>query len=349
MNRRVTAVTVVFALLASLVLSACGSKPAEKPAAPAPAAPASSQPAAAKELDKPKEKYVQFAGATSGGTYFLLANAFANLTTKKLGVQGSAVSTPGSPKILELLHKGEADLGIAQAGVALDASKKEGQFKGKDITKFRSVSYLYPNVMQFVVRKDANIKSLEDLKGKKVAVGAVGSATELNSFDMFRAAGIDYRTKKEFTPEYVSEAQSVELMKNKQVVASNMIAALGSSAMLELMTSGDFELLPIPDAVVAKMKEFSPAWFAYEIAANTYKNQPKAVKTFAVANWLYARADASEELVYWVLRTIYESPEDLKAAHKVTEEITLKNSQNGIVVPLHKGAERYYKEKGALK
>lgn len=293
---------------------------------------------------------IQICGATSGGTYFLLSNAIAQLLNDNLdNVSASAQSTAGTPAILRLLEKGEAEFGFGQAGVADDAINGRGNFEGQKLTNIKAVTYMYPNVMQIAVRKDANIKSFADFKGKAFAVGATGSATEINSRDLAEVFGLDYLEKKDFKPEFTSESQSVDLLKNKQVAGANLIAALGSAAMMDLMSTGDYEVLPIGADVVAKLQEKSKAYFPVTIPANTYPNQPNDVETYAVANWIFTRADLSEEVVYDVVKTMYEKADTLAKAHKAAGSMKPENVINGQTVELHPGAEKYFKEIGAIK
>lgn len=298
------------------------------------------------EEKKDMPKFVTVAGATSGGTYFLIANAMSQLFNEKIpGMNATAQSTSGTPKILETLNGGEAELGLAQAGIAENAVNGKGQFERKQMDNIAGVTFLYPNVVQFVVRKDAGIKQPEDLKGKKLAVGAVGSAVEVNSKDLFE--GLKFNYPNDITPEYVSEAQAADLLKNKQVIGANLASALGSSAMLDIMSSGDFELLPISEEIVQTLhKEINVAYYPIVIPANTYPNQPEPVPSIAVANWLVARADVSEDFIYETLKVIYENQEHLVNAHKVMEHTKLESALNGQTVPLHPGAVKFYKDKG---
>lgn len=291
-------------------------------------------------------EYATIAGATSGGTFFLLANAFAQLLNENIaGISASAESTPGSPVILELLNNGDGELGIAQAGVADEAYHGKGQFEGNPLENISQVTYLYPNVMQMVVRKDAGVESVADLEGKTVAVGASGSATELNSKDLITAAGIDYPDG--ITAEYTSETQSVDLLRNRQADAANMIASLGSASMLDIMSTGDFEILPIEPEIVEKLQsEVNPAYYEFTIPANTYPNQPEPVQTFAVANWLHARTDVSEYFVYETLSILYDNLDFMIETHQVTENIKLEDALNGQTIPLHPGAIKFYEDNG---
>ena len=293
---------------------------------------------------------IQICGATSGGTYFLLANAIAQVLNTKMpnDFKASAQSTAGTPVAIRLMEKKEADFAFGQAGIAKTAIDGTGGFEKKFIN-IASATYVYPNVMQIAVPKDANIRSFADFKGKSFVVGASGSATELNSRDMAAVYGLDYLVRKDFTPEYSSEAQSVELLKNRQAVGANLIAGIGAASAMDLMSSEKFELLEFPKDKVDELRKLNIAYFNYVIPANTYPNQPNPVNTFAVANYIFCRKDLPEDVVYKFVKTIYENQADLVAVHKAAGDIKKENAVNGLTVPLHVGAEKYFKEIGALK
>lgn len=332
--RKMLALVLVVALAATLAVG-CGG--------------GASQPAAEK-AEKKAPQMVQICGATSGGTYFLLANAIAQMVNTKYpdDFKASAQSTAGTPINLRLLENKEADFAFGQAGIAKEALDGVGSFDKKH-TNISSVTYVYPNVMQVPAAADAKITKFADFKGKHFAVGASGSATELNSRDMAKMAGLDYLEKKDFTPEFTSEAQSAELLKNRQAEGACMIGALGSAAMMDIMSTGKFQLLQFSDEEIAALNKMNPAYFKFIIPANTYPNQPNDVQTFAVANYVFARKDLPEELVYTFTKAIYENRAELVNAHKVAQNIDPKNAVSGLTVPLHPGAEKYYKEIGAVK
>lgn len=332
--RKYKGILISLVLGLAMVLSACGAE--------------STNGETKNESDSKSKDYPKFltvAGATSGGTYFLLANAMAQLFGNEFPeIDTNAQSTPGSPVILENIDKAKAELGIAQAGVAQEAFNGTGQFEGKKLEKIRQLTYFYPNVMQFVVRKDAGINEIKDIDGKKIAVGAAGSATELNSQDLVKAAGLKYD---DITPEYVSEAQAVELLRNRQVDGANMIAALGSSNMLDILSTGEYEIVQIKEETVKTLaEEVNAAYYPFTIPADTYPNQPEPIETFAVANWLHGSADLSEEFVYDLLTKLYDNVDFLVDTHKVAENIKLENALDGKTIPLHDGAIKFFKEKG---
>jgi TRAP transporter TAXI family solute receptor len=292
---------------------------------------------------------IQICGATSGGTYFLLANAIAQVLNTKMpdDFRASAQSTAGTPINIRLIEKKEADFAFGQAGIAKNALDGVGGFEQK-FTNLACTTYVYPNVMQVAVSKEANIKSFADFKGKSFVVGASGSATEMNSRDMAKVYGLDYLTKKDFTPEFSSETQSVELLKNRQAVGANLIAGLGAASVMELMSSDKFELLDFPEDKIAELNKINPAYFKYVIEPNTYPNQPKPVTTFAVANYIFCRKDLPDDVVYKFTKALYEYQAELTAVHKAAANIKKENAVNGRTVPLHPGAAKYLKEIGAI-
>ena len=289
-------------------------------------------------------KYVTIDGATSGGTYFLLANALAQLINNEFpDIDANAKSTPGGPVILEDIQTGQAELGISQAGVAEQAFYGKGQFEGEPKDKIRQITYFYPNVMQFVVKKDAGIQSIEDLAGKAIGVGASGSATELNTQDLIHAVGLTYD---DIRAEYISESQSIELLRNNQIVGANMIAALGSSNVLDILSTGDYEIVEISEETINKLMEMNPSYYPYTIPADTYPNQPEPIQTYAVANWLHGSADLSEQFVYELLQVIYDNVDFLANTHAVANNIKIENALEGQTIPLHDGAVKFFEEQG---
>ena len=294
---------------------------------------------------------IQICGATSGGTYFLLSNAIAQMLNTRLPETflASAQSTAGTPVILRLLETGEAEFGFGQAGIAKNALDGVGGFEQK-FTNISSVTYVFPNVMQVIVCREANIKTFADLRGQSFAVGASGSATEMNSRDMAQIYGMGYLdpATRDFTPQFTSEAQSVELMQNRQAIGANMISGLGSATAVELMSSGRFEFLEFSEESVAALMAINPAYFPFVIPANMFPNQPEPVHTFAVANFIFARKDLPEDMVYAFVRAIYEYVDDIIMVHHVASSITPENAVNGLTVPLHPGAERFFREIGAI-
>lgn len=293
-----------------------------------------------------KGALVNVATATTGGVYYPLGNALAKMWSDKLGVKGSAQATAGTAQNITLFEKKEAEIAFAQNGVVATAYKGEDQFKDHANKDLRAMTYLYPNVMHFVVRKDSGIKSIKDLAGKKIVPGTVGSATEINTKEMLSLYDLDYSNKKNIKADFVGYNEAAELMKNKQADATMIAGGLPTAAIIDMASSFDLQLLSIEPDMIKKITEKYPWYFEYVIPKNSYKGQTEDIHTLAVANILLVRKDLSDDLVYALTKAIYENTDQLVAAHETAKYIKLQNALDGLTCPLHPGAEKFYKEKG---
>jgi TRAP transporter TAXI family solute receptor len=203
---------------------------------------------------------------------------------------------------------------------------------------------IYPNYIQVVASKESGIKTLADLKGKRLSVGAPKSGTELNARAILQGAGLTYQDLGKV--EYLPFNESVELMKNRQLDATLQSAGLGVASIRDLATSVDIVVVEIPATVVDKVG--SP-YVKATIPANTYGGQTAPVQTAAIVNYLVTHSDVKDETVYQMTKAIYESLPDLAAAHAAAKDIKLESALSGMPVPMHPGAERYLKEKGITK
>ena len=285
-------------------------------------------------------------GGTSG-VYYPLGVALGNAIGKAMpSVKTSVQATKASVENLNLLQAGRGEIAFTLGDSLSDAWKgnEEAGFK-TPLKKLRGVAAIYPNYIQIVARADAGIKSIADLKGKKVSVGAPKSGTELNARVIFHAAGIAY---KDFAKtEYLPFGESVELMKNRQLDATLQSAGLGVSSLRDLATSVDIVVVAIPPDVIKKTSD--PAYLPATIPASTYRGQAADVPTAAVQNYLVTHEGVSNDVAYGMTKALWTSLGDLVAAHSAAKAIDLKHALEGMPVPLHPGAEKYYKEVGVLK
>ncbi len=210
--------------------------------------------------------------------------------------------------------------------------------------KLRTIGAIYPNYIQIVATADSGVKTLADLKGKSLSVGAPKSGTELNSRAILAAAGLSYKDIGKV--EYLPFAESVDLMKNRQLNATLQSAGLGVASLKDLSTSTEITVVSVPKEVVEKI---GPPFVPVLIPANTYAGQDKDVPTAAVINYLVTSAAVSDDLAYQMTKLIFESLPELANSHAAGKEIRLETAATGSPVPLHPGAIRYYKEKGLIK
>ncbi len=292
----------------------------------------------------------QFINVLTGGTsgvYYPLGVALANVIGKAMpGVKTSVQATKASVENLNLLEAGRGEVAFTLGDSLSDAWKgnEEAGFK-TPLKKLRGIAAIYPNYIQIVARADAGIKTLADLKGKKISVGAPKSGTELNARAILAAAGITY---KDFSKvEYLPFGESVELMKNRQLDVTLQSAGLGVSSLRDLATSVDIMVVPIPADVIKKTND--PAYLAAVIPANTYRGQTTDVPTAAVQNFLVTYDGVSNDTVYGITKALWTGLDQLVAAHSAAKAIDPKHALDGMPVPLHPGAEKYYKEAGLMK
>jgi TRAP transporter TAXI family solute receptor len=285
-------------------------------------------------------------GGTSG-VYYPMGVALSQVYGKAMpGAKTSAQVTKASAENLNLLQAGRGEIAFTLGDALNEAWKgnEEAGFK-TPLKKLRTIAAIYPNYIQIVANADSGIKTLADLKGKRIAVGAPKSGTELNARDIFRGAGMSY---KDFAKvEYLPFGESVELMKNRQLDATLISAGLGVAAIRDLATSVKIVIVPVPADVVAKIGE--AAYQVGTVPAGTYNGQTDAVATVAIQNFLVSHEGVSTDAAYKMTKAIFEHLPDLQAAHAAAKAITRENAAKAPPAPLHAGAEKYYREIGLIK
>jgi TRAP transporter TAXI family solute receptor len=283
-------------------------------------------------------------GGTSG-VYYPLGVAISKILTDKVpGSRPSVQATKGSVENLNLIQggKGEIAFTLGDSLAAAVLGHEDAGFKAK-LDKVQTIGAIYPNYVQIVASQESGIKSLADLKGKRVSVGAPKSGTELNARAILAAAGMSYQDLGKV--EYLDFAQSVELIKNRQLDATLQSAGLGVASIRDLAASLPVTVVAVPADIAQKMGD---PFFAATIPANTYEGQTAEVATVAVPNFLVTRADLSPDLVYNITKAIYENLDELKAAHAAAKGISLDKAAKGSPAPLHPGALKYFTEKNVL-
>ncbi|MDN5788737.1 TAXI family TRAP transporter solute-binding subunit [Pseudorhodobacter sp.] len=291
----------------------------------------------------------EFINVLTGGTsgvYYPVGSALATLYGEKIpNVQAQVQSTKASVENLNLLQQGKGELALALGDSVKFAweGNADAGFKAP-LDKLRGVAAAYPNYIQIAATADSGIKVLADLKGKSLSVGAPKSGTELNTRAILEAAGMSYEDLGKV--EYLPFAESVELQKNRQLDATVQSAGLGVASIKDLATSMPTTMVAVPADVVEKL---GAPFVAGVIPAGTYEGQTEDVPTVAIMNFFVTSADVPEETVYQMTKVMFENLPTLVAAHKSAAGITLDTALNGMPLPLHPGAERYYKEVGLIK
>jgi uncharacterized protein len=291
------------------------------------------------------EQFVNILTGGTSGVYYPMGNALSSIFAKVLpDAKVSVQATKASVENLNLLQAGRGELAFTLGDSLTQAwaGVEEAGYKAP-LTKLRSVAAIYPNYIQIVATADSGIKTLADLKGKKVSVGAPKSGTELNARAVFKAAGLTYDDMK---VQYLPFGESVELMKNKQLDATLQSAGLGVSSIRDLASGDDIVIVPVPADLIARIGD--AAYLSAVVPANTYKGQTADVPTAAVRNFLITHQGVPEPVVYAMTKAMFDNLPELMAAHSAAREISPEHAAKS-PIPLHPGAERYYREKGLLK
>jgi uncharacterized protein len=294
-----------------------------------------------------QQQFINVLTGGQSGVYYPLGVALSQIFSKDIpNVRSTAQVTRASAENLNLLQAGRGELGLTLADALSDAwnGNEEAGFKSK-LDKLRGLSATYNNYVQIVASADSGIKTLADLKGKRISVGAARSGTELNARAVFKAAGLAYTDLAKV--EYLPFGESVELMKNRQLDATLQSAGLGVASIRDLGTAIKIVVIPVPADVIAKIG--NPAYQPAVIPANTYTGQTEDVPTAAIPNFLVTHSGVSDELAYQMAKAMYANLDTLYAAHNAAKVIKRENAIKGMPVPLHPGAERYYKEVGLIR
>lgn len=283
---------------------------------------------------------------STGGTYFALGGAMANAINDKLAdkkITITAQSTGASVENMNLINAGEMDLGIAMNNVAANAFDGVGAFSSP-VTNVSSIGVVYNEVYQIVANAATGAKNVEDLKGKKVAIGPAGSGTLGLSQKIFTAAGLD--PNKDIQPQSDSFGDAATKMQDGHIDAACNVLAVPASSIIEMTTSMKLAYVNISDDILETLQATEPYFVRKVIPAGTYDGQTEDINTITCKAALYCRADLDEETVYQITKAFYESGDVIAAAHATGKEVQLEGCLEGITTPIHPGAARYYKEMG---
>ncbi len=278
------------------------------------------------------------------GTYYAYGGIIGQYIKNNAGITVNAVSTGGSKDNIQGIDAGDYQLGTVQSDVMDYAWNGTRSFeKDGKINTFRTVAGLYAEAVQLVTTND-DVKSVADLKGKKVSIGAPGSGVYFNAMDVLSAAGL---TEKDIKPQYQNFDESADALKNGQIDAAFIVAGAPTPAITELcMTNSKARIVPVDGAIADKLMKENTFYSVYKVPANTYTNQKEDVLTVTVKATLIVDANASEEDVYNLTAAIFENKDAIAKEHAKGAELSLENATDGMTVPFHAGAAKYFKEKG---
>lgn len=285
--------------------------------------------------------------ATGGntGTYYAYGTAVGQILGEKTGYTFTIQSTGASKVNIQLMGQGEVELAIVQNDVMDYAYKGTDLFEGEQETGFSAMAALYAEVCQIVANPGAGISSIEDLKGKRVSVGAAGSGVEFNSKQILAAYGISFD---DINKQNLDFSTSADALKDNKIDAFFCTAGAPTTAISDLSTSNNIILLAIDDAHAAQLIADYPFYTQYPIPGGTYKGTDADVMTLAVKATFIVSPKLSEDVVYNMTKALFENKDTIVAAHAKGSELDLNYAVEGISVPFHPGAEKYFREAGAI-
>ncbi|MGJ8455194.1 TAXI family TRAP transporter solute-binding subunit [Pseudothermotoga sp. U03pept] len=288
--------------------------------------------------------FLTIATGGTAGVYYPLGAAMADIWTRNLkNVNASAQSSGASVANVNLLKNKDVDVIFVQNDVAFYAYSGIELFKDNPYKSIRGLATLYPETIQIVALADKGINSVYDLKGKRVAVGAAGSGTEVNARHILMAAGITYSDIK---VQYLSFAEAADNLKNENIDAAFVTAGHPTAAIIDVAAVKKITIIPVDEKIVQILQKNYPFYTKIVIPAGTYKGVDRDTETVAVKAMLAVREDLSADLVYEMLKTMYANQKRLIEAHAKGEMILPETGKEGMSIPLHPGAERFFKEMG---
>ncbi|MBV1758426.1 MAG: TAXI family TRAP transporter solute-binding subunit [Dethiosulfatibacter sp.] len=344
MNKKRIAALLSVVLVLAMVLSACGgTTPAPTTAAPTTTAGAETTTAGEPELDR-SQYFITVATGPTSGLYYPIGGAFSSVFQNKLGYKSSAQSTGASGENINLILTGGAEMAIAMSDAVAQAYDAFGAFEGKEpATDLRAITGLYPNYVQLVTTEASGITKFEDLKGKKVGIGAPNSGVELNARVMYEAHNMTYEDS---SVDYLNYGEAIDQMKNGMVDAVFVTSGIPNATIMELGTTNTIVLVPIEGEGLANLIAKYPFFVPEVIPADVY-GTTSDTNTVTVRNIMMVNSSLPDDVVYDLTKGIFENIGDIQASHATAQKhITLENSHVGVGIPFHPGAIKYYEEKG---
>lgn len=279
---------------------------------------------------------IRFGAANIGGMYYSFANTFTELANETTSAYNFEVrTTAGSTANLRLLSDNYIELGIAQADLIYDAYQKN--------SNLRAIAGLYTEACQLIVRADSNIKSLDDLSGHTVSIGAEESGTERNASEILEFAGMPSSIVKTKNLDYIDAAHQLE---TGDIDAFFCTAGLTTTIIEELSRECEIRLISIDDSIIDKMLSTSDAYSRYTIPAGTYKGQDEEVSTIGVTSVLVTSDSMSSDIIKQMTAMLFENAKELQYSTSLDLHLNEKFAITNIPIPFHEGAVEYYEDNG---
>ena len=295
------------------------------------------------------QQFFRIGTGGTAGTYYPVGGMIANAVSQPGKIVATAQASNGSVANVNAVAGGAMESGFSQSDVATWAYTGTGVYEGKPkVADLRMIANLYPESIHLVVKKGSGIKSVADLKGKRVALDEPGSGTLVNARTVLAAYGVK---ESDIKPEYIKPNQAGDKLKDGALDAFFFVGGAPAGAIAELASSGaGIELVPLAGPQAEALRKSNPYLAVDTIPTGTYKDVP-AVQTMAMGAQWVTSAKADTETVYQITKALYSkaAQDALAAGHAKGKFITKENAVKGVGIPFHPGAEKFYKEAGVLK
>ena len=288
------------------------------------------------------KKFLNIGTGGTAGTYYPIGGAIAEILNNNIeGMNASAQSTGASVANINMLKEGSIDLAIVQNDITYYAVNGKEMFEGKQVTNLKGIASLYPETCQFVTLEKSGIKSIKDLKGKRVAVGAAGSGAEANARQILAAYGITYD---DIDVQYLSFGEGSNALKDGNVDAAFVTAGFPTASVTDVASQNKIRLLPVDadkaDALIAKY----PFYTKIVIPKGTYSGFDEDVQSVSVMSMIVANDKVDDALGYEITKAIFSNLDRLEAAHSVGKLIKKENAQKGMSLDMNGGAKKFFDE-----
>ena len=289
------------------------------------------------------KKFLNIGTGGTAGTYYPIGGAIAEVLNKEIpGMSASAQSTGASVANINMLSDGEVDLATVQNDIAYYAAHGTEMFQDKKVDGLQGIASLYPETCQFVTLKSSGIKSLAELKGKRIAVGAVGSGVEANVRQILAAYGVTYS---DIDAQYLSFAEGASALKDGNVDVAVLTAGYPTASVQDIASQNPLRLLPVEGKIADALIAQYPFYTKTVIPAGTYAGFDEEVPSVAVMAMLVAGPTVNDDLGYCITKAIFSNLDRLQAAHAVGKQIAKDTAKTGMSLPMNAGAEKYFSGK----
>ncbi|MDR0389020.1 MAG: TAXI family TRAP transporter solute-binding subunit [Spirochaetaceae bacterium] len=297
---------------------------------------------------KAQTVYIKFPTATSSGTVYAIGAALANLWNEHIpNLQVSAEASNGGVQNLGLMAAGDAHVSVAVTSIITEQKQGINSFEGRGYDGVRILSALYSNYNQVVASGSSGINTLGDIRGKRFAPGAPGSTPEVETKVHFEMAGFKYPD--DISAQFVGFTEAVDLIRNRQMDGAWIQAGLPTSAVSEICSTAGGKLISLDEDLISKLSAKYPWYNRAIIPAGMYEGQTQDVVTTSITITLIVDEGVSDDVVYEMAKVMWENIDILKRTHSALKDATIEDAvQNLADLPIHDGAQRYYKEKGVL-